>query len=424
MGYPRGAAVMPFRCMIDTESSRGGELAATSGQSVRRALLRAAAAALAAIVAFEALELLVGRALPARETRLVVTLVAMAAIMLIAWLVLRRSQALRAKIEAEEAERARAQEALLGSEKRILLNIYDRSPIGIAFYDREGRLIDMNEACLRLLGMQSVDSEIGTSLFELPYLRDEAKRALALGESVSGETIRIDFDELVRQRKADPKRRGELFLEMTITPLVGTDSQIGYLAHLQDVTDRDLREREIEHAAYHDTLTDLPNRKLLDDRLQVAMAQTRRRRNLLALLFIDFDDFKNVNDELGHEAGDQLLCIAAQRLALCLRKGDTLARMGGDEFMMLLAGVEAEKDAAQVALRVSEVLRAPISLGADNVSVSVSTGIAVYPGDGDDITALQRAADTAMYFVKTTGKDDYAFYSSIASNRDGHVPAP
>lgn len=398
-------------------------MAAKSGQSLLGALLRAAAAALVAVIAFELLEAGLERVLTARQTHVVVTAAAALVVTLFAWVVLRRSRSLRRRIETEAAERVRAQEALLSSEKRILLNIYDRSPIGIAFYDREGRLIDMNDACLRLLGLPSAESEIGTSLFELPYLTNEVKRSLALGEPVTGETVRIGAADLARRRQLQPRHRNELFVEMTITPLVGTDSQIGYLAHLQDVTDRDLREREIEHAAYHDPLTDLPNRRLMDDRLQVAMAQTRRRRNLLALLFIDIDDFKNINDDLGQEAGDQFLRIAAERLTLCLRKGDTLARMGGDEFMMLLAEIEAEKDAAQVALRVAEVLRAPVSLAGRTLSATASTGIAVYPGDGDDITALQRAADTAMYFVKTSGKDDYAFYSGVAGNRDGHVPA-
>ena len=179
------------------------------------------------------------------------------------------------------------------------------------------------------------------------------------------------------------------------------------------VTNLQHSEAQIRQLAYYDPLTALPNRRLLIDRLGQALGQAKRHHSSLAVMFMDLDRFKEVNDTLGHEAGDRLLIQVAGRLASCLRRGDTAARAGGDEFIVVLSEITHPQDAAQVAEKVLGVLRAPFDIGGHTVHISTSIGIAVYPVDSnDDIGNLMRKADQAMYAAKADGRDRYRFYSA------------
>jgi diguanylate cyclase (GGDEF)-like protein len=166
----------------------------------------------------------------------------------------------------------------------------------------------------------------------------------------------------------------------------------------------------ISYQAYHDILTDLPNRILFKDRLGLAVIQAKRKLTELAVMFIDLDRFKLVNDTLGHVKGDELLQQAARRLKECLRKGDTLARHSGDEFTIVLPELRDRADAKAIADKFQEVLQAPFDLDGHVVHISASIGIAVYPSDGDSIEELLRHADIAMYQVKAQGKNGHSFY--------------
>ncbi|WEF31611.1 EAL domain-containing response regulator [Pseudoduganella chitinolytica] len=178
----------------------------------------------------------------------------------------------------------------------------------------------------------------------------------------------------------------------------------------RDITDRKRAEEMISYQAYHDILTDLPNRMLFKDRLGLAVIQAKRKLTELAVMFVDLDRFKLVNDTLGHVKGDELLQQAALRLKECLRKGDTLARQGGDEFTIVLPELRDRADAKAVADKFLECLQKPFDLDGHVVHISASIGIAVYPGDGETIDELLRHADIAMYQVKALGKNGHAFY--------------
>jgi diguanylate cyclase (GGDEF)-like protein/PAS domain S-box-containing protein len=178
-----------------------------------------------------------------------------------------------------------------------------------------------------------------------------------------------------------------------------------------DITDRKRAEQRIAHMAHHDALTGLPNRVLLRDRIQQAIAQAHRGGTQLAVLFIDLDRFKTINDSLGHQLGDRLLQSVASRILVCVREGDTVARVGGDEFVIVIPGLGSQADAAAVAFKILEVLASPFHLHGHDLHVNASIGISVYPSDGTDAETLMRNADTAMYHAKDSGRANYQFFT-------------
>jgi diguanylate cyclase (GGDEF)-like protein/PAS domain S-box-containing protein len=178
-----------------------------------------------------------------------------------------------------------------------------------------------------------------------------------------------------------------------------------------DITERKVHEVQILHVATHDVLTGLPNRKLFNDRLALALARADRNKQNVALMFCDLDRFKEVNDTLGHKAGDELLKQVAARLKNSLREVDTVARIGGDEFTVIVEGVNYP-EAAIVGQKIVDVLEPAIVIMAKECLVSPSVGIALYPADARDAENLIRLADTAMYYVKRHGRNNYKFYSA------------
>ena len=180
-----------------------------------------------------------------------------------------------------------------------------------------------------------------------------------------------------------------------------------HLMSLVVITERERAEETIKQMAYHDALTGLPNRRLFNDRLNLAMAHASRNQQKLAVMLFDLDHFKEVNDTLGHSVGDQLLQDVSERLTSLLRKGDTVARMGGDEFMLLLPEVVQVEDAAKVAQKILEAIRESYVFDGHELHVTTSIGIAFYPDDGEGADTLVKNADIAMYRAKDHGRDNY-----------------
>ena len=191
-----------------------------------------------------------------------------------------------------------------------------------------------------------------------------------------------------------------------------------YMGILSDISDRKKAEAQIRHLAEHDYLTDLPNRVLLHDRLSLALATARRHHAMLAILYIDLDHFKQVNDTLGHHAGDALLKEVAARLVRCVRGADTVSRNGGDEFLVLLADVGGSEQAAHVAGAILQALAQPCKVDDHLLPVSASIGISMYPNDGDSMDDLIGRADVAMYHAKQGGRNNFQFF-----NPDMHAQA-
>jgi diguanylate cyclase (GGDEF)-like protein len=181
----------------------------------------------------------------------------------------------------------------------------------------------------------------------------------------------------------------------------------------RDVTEQALAEEKIRHNAHHDLLTGLPNRRLFLDRLEQEVKHAKRSSLSLALLFIDLDGFKEVNDSLGHEAGDRLLCGVAERLNACVREEDTIARLGGDEFTVILTGAEQRKDVEIVAQGIIDAVAMPFHIAKQIVQVSASIGGAFYLHDASSPDALLSAADQAMYKAKKSGSNQMCFYDTL-----------
>ena len=190
-----------------------------------------------------------------------------------------------------------------------------------------------------------------------------------------------------------------------------------YVCVSRDITDLKRNERELKRLAFTDTLTELPNRALFHDRLDVALAGAERDKTVLGVMFIDLDRFKDVNDTLGHAAGDKLLVEISRRIGECLRSADTLARMGGDEFTAILGRLTTRADATAVADRIIEAVRRPVLLGEETVYVGASVGISFYPSDARDAETLQKYADMAMYEAKEAGRGQHRSFEASMLQR-------
>ena len=252
----------------------------------------------------------------------------------------------------------------------------------------------------------------------------------ALGRPLT-EVFRI-LDGTTRIAAADPARRAieddrvvglaagcvllrrdgtEVHIEDSAAPIHGRDGRVtGAVIVFHDISQSQATAQKMAHLAHHDFLTGLPNRVLLIERISQAIGLADRYGKQLALLFIDLDNFKHINDSLGHAVGDQLLRLVAERLAACVRATDTLCRQGGDEFVMLLTEIDQPRDAAQVVDKLRAALAVPYFIGGHDLHVTLSAGISVFPTDGKDADALMQKADTAMYHAKASGRDGYLFF--------------
>ena len=216
------------------------------------------------------------------------------------------------------------------------------------------------------------------------------------------------FSEIVINRR----KGGSLYYEeKTITPQKDRHGNIThYISTGKDITERMINQERLYHLAHHDSLTGLPNRTLFLDRLSQAIARTRRHNRQVAVLFIDMDRFKVINDTLGHGVGDKLLQKVSQALGTCVREGDTVARLGGDEFAIILNDLASQEDIPPIAEKILRTMREPVLVEERELFITTSIGISLFPDDGDNSETLLKKADVAMYHAKATGKNTYQFY--------------
>jgi diguanylate cyclase (GGDEF)-like protein/PAS domain S-box-containing protein len=280
-------------------------------------------------------------------------------------------------------------------------------PHGLAVLDEGGRFAFANAACAGLLAWSSGLELIGHSWRELwDAAEAETLEREGIARARAGEAWR---GEAVARRKDGV----HVPLALALLPLQG-----GRLALvLDDISARRALETQLGALAHRDPLTGLPNRRLFEDRLEIALAQAHRYRHRVALIFVDLDRFKHVNDSLGHAAGDELLRGVAERLGHSVREGDTVARLGGDEFTLLLPGIHYAEDLAAISRKLVESLHRPFHLQGRDVYVTASAGISLYPEDGEDGEALLRSADTAMYRAKERGRDNFQLFSSAMAEK-------
>ncbi|GAB4343245.1 MAG: EAL domain-containing protein [Desulfobulbaceae bacterium] len=324
-------------------------------------------------------------------------------------------------LEREIQERKRAEKAI-EKERAFMQNIIDgvRHPAMIVRPDR--RVMMMNSALLALLPSRYVGSD--------NLLCHQAYRQV--DTPCSGDDHRCVLDALREDGKAvvcrhrDVQGNGEeKVFELEASPMWNEDGSLhGFLEVIRNVTEdaaleEQLREHQerLYHLVHHDTLTSLPNRLLLQDRLQRMMVKAQRTGTNVGVLFLDLDRFKKVNETLGHEVGDKLLVNVAEILENCVRKSDTVARLSGDEFAVLLDDLKDVKFAAVVARKILQTLSRPIFVEEYELYATCSIGISVFPADSDDVEGLLRCADTALYRAKDAGRNNYQFYTRDMNTR-------
>ena len=298
-------------------------------------------------------------------------------------------------------ERKRAVTELQASESRFR-SLSESGVIGIAYFDIDGRISDANDTFLSMIRYSREALEKGLvrwdSLLPPEWLPHMLKVAQAF--TTTGRIAPYETEYLGR----DGSRFWGLFGAARIA---GTADGIAFMV---DITERKKLEEDIRHMANHDAMTGLPNRRLFMEIIRYGLEEARRNRKKMGLLFLDLDRFKGVNDTFGHEAGDDLLKTVAERLRFAVRRVDAVARIGGDEFSILLTDILCPEDAIEIVRKILVALRDKCVIGGREFHITTSIGISIYPDDSDDIDTLFRYADIALYRAKDQGRNTFAFY--------------
>jgi len=287
------------------------------------------------------------------------------------------------------------------SEARYRL-LFERNLAGVFRTGADGRILECNDACARIFGFASRDEFLTADANDLYFDETERQRVVQMlrdQRQISNYELRLR------------RRDGSTVWVLENVSLLEGDILEGTII---DITDRKHAQEQMEYQAYHDSLTLLPNRLLFRDRITIALAHARRATRVSAVMFLDLDQFKLVNDTLGHTVGDRLLQVMAARLVTCVRADDTVARMGGDEFTILLADLHDRRGAASVAQKVLEAVRHPAIVDEHELYVTTSVGIAMFPDDGEDAETLLKNADRAMYRAKELGRDNFQYSTPAA----------
>lgn len=332
----------------------------------------------------------------------------MAAVFVVALLLLRwQLTPLVTGLARSEQETRAANMRLRDSESRVQA-VLDNVDEGIMTISESGNIELFNPGAERMFGYRSAEV-IGKNVSMLMpepyhsehdgylehYLRTGEARVIGIGREVTAQ-----------------RSNGEVFpIDLRVSEFYLTGRR-QFIGTIRDITERKADEEKILHLANHDALTGLPNRRLLQDRIEQIIARAQRSGAKFSVMFLDLDKFKPINDSLGHNTGDTLLQTVAGRILACLREEDTVARQGGDEFIVLLSSMDSPRDALAVAQKILSALIIPYSIGIHELHISVSIGIAVYPQDGRDVETLLKNSDMAMYHAKQAGRGNYRFFES------------
>jgi len=313
-------------------------------------------------------------------------------------------------VHNDVTDRRRVDEAVRESEARYRL-MADNSTDLISRTTRSGVLLYASPAIHALLGYEPSEV-VGWPVARFIETRDGEVVQQAMHSLTPATPMTFSY-------RAVRKDGARVWFETTSRAVADPDTNevIEIVSVSRDISERKRAEEQIEYQAYHDALTGLPNRRLFRDRLTVALAHARRTRHPLAVMFLDLDSFKVVNDTLGHSLGDDLLKVIATRLSAVLREEDTIARMGGDEFTVLIANITNESDTTVIAQKLLDAVAQPLRVEGHELFITTSIGIAVHPNDGDTAEALLKNADNAMYRAKEIGRSSYQLCAASTSQR-------
>ncbi|WP_088105857.1 sensor domain-containing protein [Halalkalibacter urbisdiaboli] len=307
------------------------------------------------------------------------------------------------------SERKQAERALKESEERYRI-IAENSSDMIRIIDREGSLVYASPANQRILGFRP-EQLVGKTIFPIIHPADEKAARAALEQVLS---TRESVSATCRYQTVKQEWK---WLESTLSPVVEGETVTSIVVVSRDVTERKRLEEQLRHMAYHDTLTGLPNRRKFDEDIQREIEMANKQNEKLALLYFDVDRFKVINDTLGHNTGDLLLAAVAKRLQVIIRKEDLFARMGGDEFAVLIRNVPNIEFVKETANRILTLLRDTFTIEGNEMNVTTSIGISLFPEHSETQEDLLKQADRAMYHSKEKGKNNYQFYAVEESKK-------
>ncbi|MEI6157464.1 MAG: diguanylate cyclase [Atribacterota bacterium] len=314
-------------------------------------------------------------------------------------------------LEREISERRRVENALQ-QERDFDQSLIETAQVIILVLDIEGRIVLFNPFLEDISGYRLLDVK-GKNWFSLFISLEDRDVVRSVFQEVLKTPGTVQAENQIVTREG--RRREISWNSKTMKDVKG--KTIGLLSIGQDVTERKKAEEFIRKMAFHDSLTGLPNRKLFQERLTQELARARRKMETVAIMFLDLDGFKTINDTYGHEIGDKVLCEVARRLEQVKRESDIACRLGGDEFTLLLTGMNSPEDALGIARRLLDTIRNPVEIGGHTFFISVSIGISFCPANGTDPETLVKRADEAMYLAKTRGKDQFQ-----VSSEEGTLP--
>jgi diguanylate cyclase (GGDEF)-like protein/PAS domain S-box-containing protein len=294
---------------------------------------------------------------------------------------------------------------------RLILKAFESIQEGVAISDVTGSVMHVNAAFSKITGYPR-EEIIGKNLrilqsaHQSPSFYESMWQAIRMTGYWAGEVW-------------NHKKEGEMYAEwLSISAIRNDEGEVtNYIGITSDITWYKQHEKQLDHIAHYDTLTGLPNRTLLNDRLKQAVAQAAREQNMMALCYLDLDGFKLVNDSMGHDAGDGVLIEVARRIQNTIRGGDTVARLGGDEFVILLLGLERGDECSTALNRLLSVIAEPVDIGGKYFVLGASIGVSIYPLDDEHTDTLLRHADQAMYSAKQSGKNRFHIYDPALDQR-------
>lgn len=306
-------------------------------------------------------------------------------------------------IRSDITDRKQMEEEVRKSEEQYRIIAENTSDI-ISMIDKSGKCLYLSPSHRKILDHHVPDDQI---INLLDFVVEEDREIMAYAILYTSSTRK----EYMAECRLKSNRKTTVWTETKLNPVLDEQGDVKTLLLVtRDITERKLSEETIHHLAYHDALTDLPNRRMFIQHLNREIISAKRFQSNLAVLFLDMDRFKDVNDSFGHDVGDLLLVEAAKRLQKCVRTGDMVGRLGGDEFTILLTQITGRQEAADIAGHIMQELQKPFAFNGNEFNISCSIGIALFPDDGDQAEDLLKRADTALYTVKSRGRNGFDFF--------------
>ena len=317
---------------------------------------------------------------------------------------------LNSRLEAEIAQKNQYVKIIHESETSFRLS-FDYAAIGMGLVSPDGRWLRVNKSLCQMLGM--TETELLATTFQQITHPDDLELDLKHVYNLIDGSI----NNYQMEKRYFHKLGHIIWINLSASLVRDEHNKpVHFVSQIENITERKMRETEITHLAYHDTLTDLPNRRLLLDRLNQAVLRAQREKTMMSVFFLDIDYFKGINDKFGHDIGDIVLSLTAEKINSCIRKTDTLGRQGGDEFVLILNDVKGKSDVISVAENIMESFTKPLQINGQLTTVSLSIGISIYERGSINTTEdLMKKSDMALYEAKTAGRNGFRVYSETSN---------